>query len=174
MNNELLNNVVTSLDKVNDETKSMVFSLSKSMSELEIIQTFNQTAFDTFKLIDTISTKMNKQHECSVKGYKVLFETAIKQNIKIALEKYTLVILEFASEIYKEDEDCFMKMTIPDTKVTVGNEFSIIRSESFKKLWMILNSEDKEDIKNHVILMTTYAHAYLYKTIMKLSHANKN
>lgn len=86
--------------------------------------------------------------------------------MKLPLDKFTLIILEFANEIYSEEENCFMDMTIPDAKLEVGNEFGLIRSEIFKSLWKILDKNHKQIIKEKIILLTTYAHTYFYKTVM--------
>lgn len=166
-NEERLNNVIASLDKVLPETKQMIFDMANSMSELEIIQSFNQQAFDLFTLISNIVKRMKIENEYKVEGYKTIFDSAVKINTKLPVDKFTLIILEFASEIYAENEDCFLNMSIPDAKVNVGNEFSLIRSELFKKLWKILDKKDKLVVKDNVILLTTFAHVYLYKSLLK-------
>lgn len=162
-----IDKVVASLERVKQQTKQMVFNMSQSLTEFEIIQSFNQQTFDLFNTLYNISKKMNMEKECKIAGYKVLFENALKINVKMPIDKYTLTILEFAAEIYNEDEDCFLKMTIPDANVTVGNEFSIIRSDMFKRMWKDLDSNDKNSIKETIIPLTTYAHAYLYKVLIK-------
>jgi hypothetical protein len=166
-NEQRLNNVITSLDRVPQETKQMIFSMTQGMSEQEIIQSFNQKALDLFTLLIIITTKIGKEDEYKMSGYKNLFDNAIKINAKLPVDKFTLLILEFAAEIYAEEEDCFLNMSIPDTNVNVGNEFGIIRSEMFKKLWVVLNKNDKNLLKENIILLTTFAHTYLYKTLIK-------
>ena len=162
-----LKNVIKSLERVPQETKQMIFDMATGMSDLEIMQSFNQQAFDTFTLLIAITIRMGKEKECKVTGYKVLFDNAVKINKKLPLDKFTLIILEYAAEIYAEEEDCFLNMEVPDTNINVGNEFGIFRSEMFKKLWKIMNSKDKKDMKDNIILLTTFAHTYLYKTILK-------
>lgn len=162
-----LDNVVKSLDKVNPETKDLIFNMSKGMTEMEIIHSFNQQASYLFNLVIAITKRLKKEDECNFVAYKSLFERAIKINAKLPIDKFTLIILEFAAEIYSEDENCFLNMSIPDKKCTVGNEFSLIRSENFKKIWKILGQTDRKMIADNVILLTTYAHTYLYKTILK-------
>ena len=162
-----LESVVQSLDRVPLETKQMIFNMSKGMSELEIIRSFNQQALDMFNLVISITKKVGKEREYQFSGYKALFDNAVKINNKLPVDKFTLIILEFAAEIYAEEEDCFLNMSIPDKEVNVGNEFGLIRSESFKILWKILNRPDKNLLKENIILLTTFAHAYLYKTILK-------
>lgn len=170
-----LNNVIRSLDRVKLETKQMIFDIGESMSELEIIQSFNQRAFDLFNILTDLTKKLNKENDYKVVSYKTLFENAIKINVKLPLDKFTLIILEYAPEIYAENEDCFMTMSVPDTTVHVGNEFSIIRSEMFKKIWTELNQNDKNIVKDNIILLTTFAHAHLYKIaiINKIATINK-
>ena len=162
-----LDNVVKSLDRVPIDTRQMIFSMSKGMSELEIIQSFNQQALDMFILVISITKRTGKEKEYQFTGYKALFDNAVKINNKLPLDKFTLIILEFAAEIYAEEENCFLDMSIPDKEVNVGNEFGLIRSESFKILWKTLGRTDKEALKENIILLTTYAHAFLYKTLLK-------
>lgn len=167
INEERLNKVINSLEKVPSATKELVLEkMALSMSELEIIQSFNQQAHDLFSLLISITKKLNKEKEYNVSGYKLLFDNTLKFNAKLPIDKFTLLILEFAAEIYAEDENCFLDMAIPDTKVGVNNEFSLIRSEMFKKLWKILENNDKNSLKENIIPLTMYAHAYLYKTLL--------
>lgn len=165
---ELLNNVVNALERVDIQTKQMIFSMSCGMSDLEIIRCFNQQALDAFNILMGITTRMKKEGECKVGGYKALFDNAIKINAKLPLDKFTLLILEYAPEIYSQNDDVFLNMAIPETNIKVGNEFSIFRSEMFKKLWKQMNQSDKNEMKNKIVLLTTYAHTYLYKTILSI------
>jgi hypothetical protein len=165
-NEEQINKVIESLERVPQETKELVLKMALSMTELEIIQSFNQQTHDLFALLTVITKKLNKEKEYNVTGYKILFDNALKFNTKLPLDKFTLIILEFAAEIYEENENCFLEMSIPDAKVTVGNEFGLIRSEMFKKLWVGSDRNDKNSLKDNIILLTTYAHAHLYKTIL--------
>lgn len=165
--NQQLEIVMQQLEKVNVETKSTIFQMSKGMSEAEIIQSFNQQASYLFNLMIAIIRRLGKESEYQVSGYKYLFDNAIKINAKLPVDKFTLIVLEFAPEIYREDENCFLNMSIPDKKCSVGNEFGLIRSEMFKNLWKIMSKDDRKAIADSVILLTSYAHAYLYKTILK-------
>lgn len=165
MNQQLLN-VVESLDKVSGETKQMIYDMANSMNELEIIHSFNQQAHDLFTMMYNITKKIGQEKKYNVVGYKTIFENALKINAKLPIDKFTLLILEFASDIYEENEDCFLNMSLEDTKINVGNEFSIIRSEMFKNLWAVLDQANKNLLKEKIILLTTYAHAYLYKIIL--------
>ncbi len=163
---QCIDNVIESLERVSQETKEMIFEMAKGMTEMEIIHSFNQKALDLFTLLITITTRMGKENEYKVGGYKKLFDSAIKINTKLPIDKFTLIILEFAAEIYAGKENCFLEMSIPDTNVNVGNEFSIIRSEMFKKLWVVLDDNDKNILKDNIILLTTFAHVHLYKTLL--------
>lgn len=173
MNDRQLVKVIAALEKVPQETKELIFKMAKKLSEFEIIELFNQQAQDLFNILNTLVKKYTtskNEKEYNMTGYKFLFETALKANIRWPVDKFTLIILEFASEIYAENEDVFLNMSIPNTKVSIGNEFGLIRSEAFKKLWIILNKHDKDILKENVILLTTYAHSYLYKTVMSKSN----
>lgn len=165
-NNQRLNNVIESLEKVNPEIKQMVYQMALEMSEMEIIQSFNQRASDLFTLLIVITKRLGRESEFKINGYKNLFDSATRINKKLPLDKFTLIILEYAAEIYTEEENCFLNMTIPDANVTVGNEFGIIRSAMFKKLWTDINPNNKNNIKEVVIPLTTFAHAHLYKTVL--------
>lgn len=158
--------VVNALEKVNKDTNSMIISMAKSMSEIEIIRLFNQETQDLFHLLLSITKRLQKEDKYKVAGYKLLFDNAIKMNSKLPLDKFTLIILEFAPEIYAEDDNCFLNMSIPDSEVSVGNEFGVIRSEMFKNLWKELDGNDKKKIADNVIMLTTYAHAHFYKTVL--------
>lgn len=165
-NRKRLEAVIGALGRISDEVKSSIFEMSQQLSELDIIQYFNQQASDLFDFVLQITKKMGKEREYKVTGYKSIFENALKINVKMPIDKFTLVVLEYAPEIYAQEEDCFLSMTIPDAKVNVGNEFSMIRSEMFKSLWVTLNSLDKKAIGEKVVDLTTYAHMYLYKSVL--------
>lgn len=156
--------VIEALKKVPLETRQMIFNMAQEMSVSEIVQSFNQFAFDMFNTLIAITKKINKEKEYKIDGYKKIFEAAIKKDIKLPANRFTLDILLYAPEIYAEEEDCFLGMTIPDTNVSVNNEFGIIRSDKFKELWKIMIDTDKQDIKTNIISLTMYAHAFLYKT----------
>lgn len=162
-----IDKVIEALGKVSDNTKTLVYQIAQNMAELEIIQMFNQLTLDFLDIMLRITREKREEDKFKIGGYKTIFDNAIKINIKMPIDQYTLVILRFAAEIYSEDEDCFLNMPIPDTKLEVGNQFSFIRSDMFKNLWRTLKDGDKSDIKNKMILLTTYAHAYLYKTVIK-------
>lgn len=167
---ERLNKVINNLEKVPLETRQMIFDMSCGMSDLEIIQSFNQQSYDLFTIVAMIVKKLGKDNEFKVVGYRAIFDNAIKINNRLPIDKFTLMILEYAAEIYAEQEDLFLNMKIPDKDVSAGNEFGIIRSEMFKSLWRLLDTQDKTKIKNILIPLTTYAHSYLYKTILKNHH----
>lgn len=160
-----LSKAVASLERVNLETKKVIFGMAQGLRDIDVIQSFNQFSLDLFTMIIEITHKLGEK-EGEVRAYKVLYDNAIKINIKLPIEKFTLFILEYAPEIYAEDEDCFLKMPIPDKKITVDNEFGLIRSEMFKKLWVKLDKTDKNRIKDKVVLVTMYAHAYLYQNVL--------
>ena len=172
--NSKLDKVVGALEKVNPETQKMILAMANQMSEMEIIAAFNQQALDMFTLVAGLTKKVGIDKEFQLAGYRNLFDNAIKMNAKLPLDKFTLIILEYAPEIYEEKEDCFLDMEIPDTDAKVGNEFAIIRSEMFKKLWRLSNTHDKEQIKNTVIPLTTFAHVHLYKTLSQHATRNRN
>lgn len=158
--------VADALERVDPETKKMVWNIAKQMNDTEVVVMFNQVALDFFNYMINIAKKLGKEREYGFNGYLVFFQNALKININLPIDKFCLIILEFAPEIYAENEDCFMGMEIPDHNVNVGNEFSMIRSETFKRMWTILNDTDKKTCRDKTILLTIYAHAFLYKTLL--------
>lgn len=163
----MLSNVIKSLEKVPANINKIVFDIHNSMSELEVIQSFNQQTLDLFSLVTFITNKMNRSKEYNFSAYKQLFDTAIKINVKFPIDQFALSILVFSADIYSENEEIFLNMDLPDKKLNIGNEFSMIRSEEFKTLWKKLGETDKKSIKDQIILLTIYAHAYFYKAIIK-------
>lgn len=162
-----LERVVESLAKVPQETNQMIFQIANNTSELEIIQLFNQEARDLFNILADITRRYNCEKQYKIGGYSMMFEQALKVNHRLPLEKFSLIILEFAAEIYREDEDCFLKMEIPDKEISIDNEFGLIRSEMFKELWLIIDEKDKNVLKERVVELTCRAHTYLYKSLLK-------
>lgn len=157
--------VAASLEKVPMETKQMIYEMSNSMPKAEIVQSFNQAAIDFFTLLIRISDKIGKKDICDVSGYKNLFEHALKINIGLPIDKFTLTILEFAKYIYARDEVGILSMDIADKKVGVDNEFSVIKSKMFKDLWVTLCTDDRNEIIDSLVLLTSFAHTFLYHSL---------
>ncbi|BCS83074.1 hypothetical protein QLL95_gp1049 [Cotonvirus japonicus] len=171
--NSTLESVATALDRVNQETKESIFQFAKSTNELDLIVMFNNKAVDLFNILATLSKKAGMDKKYNISYYRSLFDRAIKANCKLPVDKFTLLILEYAPEIYEQNEDCFLDMKMPDKKVSLGNEFSIIRTEEFKELWKTLNHETKQNVGEEVLQLTTYAHAYFYKSLLSQYSKNK-
>jgi hypothetical protein len=167
-----LKKVVSALERVNPETNQMILDMAKGMTEAEIIAQFNQMALDFFNSMISITKKLGSamEREYGAEAYLIFFKNAIKVNAKLPIDQFTLTVLEFAPEIYREDEDCFLNMDIPDGKLDTNygnNEFSLIRSEKFKKLWKILSATDKETVKKLIIYLTTYAHTFFMFSLLQ-------
>jgi len=159
--------IMSALENVSDDINQMTWHLAKEISNSDIIQTFNQETCDLFEILINFINAMGISRECNILGHKIIFENALKINIGLPIEQFTFIVLQFAPEIYDEKEKFFLEMNIPNQKVQNGNEFSLINSAAFKKLWLLLNEDSKQELKDKIILMTTYAHAYFYKVIMK-------
>jgi len=162
-----LQNVIADLEKINEDTRNLFVSLAKGLSEVEIIHSFNQHSLDLFNLGIDIAKKYGKETTMKFNGYKLLLENATKLNIKLPIENFTLVVLSHASQIYSENEDYFINKSYNMKKIEVGNEFTFIQSDEFKYLWSILDQKDKRDFKDKLIMVTTYAYAYFFKTILQ-------
>ena len=117
-----LEKVIKSLEKVNNETKQIIFNMAKNMSELEVIQSFNQNSLDFFNLTTSITTRIGVENECKMGGYKNLYDHTLKLNVKMPIDHYTLIVLEYAAEIYSENEDFFLTKQMGDATLEVGND----------------------------------------------------
>lgn len=162
--------VITELEKVDAETKQQIYNYASKTSAAAIVQSFNQRACDLFTAMLEIGRQNGWDEEYKiVSGHFLMFNNAIKINMELPLDKFTLLILSYAQDIYSENEDRFLKMPIPDTKVNVNNEFSVIRSKMFQQLWTVITDAERKRISDVIINLTIDAHAYLYKKIMIIS-----
>jgi hypothetical protein len=164
-----LKKVEEALDRVNKNTLDYVIQLATGMSNMDIVQSFNQEVYDFFAVLINITKRLKVDREYKIEAYNSFFETAVKTNVMLPIEGFSLRILEYAPEIYSENEECFLNMEIPDGKVQAGDEFNIIRSAEFKLLWKKLNQEDKNVLKEKILLLTTYAHVHFYQSILAVN-----
>lgn len=163
-----LKKVFESLEKVSSEINEEVKEMALAMSKNEIVTLFNQHANDLFTALLRITMSKNVENEYNVNGQKNLFEKSLKINKQLPLDKFTFIILEFAADIYDGNEEKFLAMDIPDKKVNVNNEFGMIRSEKFKELWKTLASADKIILRDITTSLTTYAHAFFFKSAFEV------
>ena len=119
---EKMARIADALAKVKPEINQNIWEMARSLSEEEIIQFFNQTALDFFTFAIDGTRKMGKEREYGFAGYMRLFESALGMNKIVPIDQFTVIILEFAPEIY--------------------------------------------DVKDRIISLTSYAHAYFYKLLM--------
>jgi len=159
-----MNKIINALERVDPSTSQNIMELVENMDISEIIFTFNQTTGDLFDLLIKYN---NKYNIINLEGYYTLFKNALKINNRLPIDQFTMIILEYAPEIYANDYDRFLNMNIPDTKVSVGNQFGIIRTDIFKSFWRQLNDTEKSKIKEKLIILTTMAHVYFYKTALQ-------
>ena len=158
--------IIDALSKIDSDINNGIWEMAQGLTNNEITNLFNQTALDFFNLAIDITRKRNIEREYGFSAYMNLFEAALKMNVTVPVDRFTMLILEFAPDIYGGNEKVFLDMHIPDSKINTGNEFNIIRSDAFKKLWLILNSTEKELVTEKVLSLTTYAHAYFYKLLL--------
>ena len=163
-----LEKVFSSLEKVSPDINIEVREMALAMSKAEIVAMFNQFANDLFTTLLRITISKNVESEYNVTGQKNLFEKSLKLNKQLPIDKFTLVILEFAADIYDGNEEKFLDMEIPDQRVNVNNEFGMIRSEKFKGLWKTMQKTDKVSLHEIVTALTSYAHAFFFKSAMNI------
>ncbi len=53
--------------------------------------------------------------------------------LKVPVDNFTWFVLEYASEIYKEDEDFFLNKSYNPAKVEVGNDLHLLNQNLLKK-----------------------------------------
>jgi len=164
--------IVDSLKQINDETHKMVMGIANGMHKSEIITMFNQCALDFFNTVVTILKTMGQEEGREIEGYMMMFQSALKYNINLPIDACAGVILKFAPEVYTENEQFFLGLHIPNAKVKDFNKpnqnsgFGIIESDKFKKLWRVGSSADKDKVKEKLIALTTWCHAYFFKLII--------
>lgn len=146
-------------EKLNEISK-----LYKEVSEKTIIANFNQIARDFFKYMISIAKDDTKN---DLSKFSSMFSTAINLNTKCPIDKFTLYVLPFADKIYNKNIDYFMDVEIKDTEVKEQGEFSIIRSEPFKKLWITLSKEQQDNIMVRMIKITTCCHVFFMHALYK-------
>lgn len=175
-----INKIGDALSKVPPEYAEAAVSLANSLEKVELGVSFNQTAMDLFDLAVKISTKRKIEEKLKMSGHRSIFEAAAAKIGKtIPISKFSFAILEFAPEIYNENDDFFLNMKVPDTidvDKEVGatdagttksnsNDLNIINTQEFKELWKKLNNKEKRAIRENVIKLTLYSHAYFISYI---------
>lgn len=163
--------IAESLSKVDNEINQGIMDYAQSLSEKEIIILFNQTALDFFNFAIEGTRRLKREREFGFSGYLNLYERAVKANMEVPIDQFTVIVLEFAHDIYNKNENFFLDLHIPDAELKDENknEFNIIRSDEFKKLWKVLDEKDKNEVIQKIIALTTYAHTYFYKLALKMS-----
>ena len=109
--------VVQALERVPRATRQQIYQLSQSAQRADLVTAFNQNARDMFTLLEQISRQCGRYETTKLGSNRMLFDTAIGSHPEIALNKFTLLVLEFAPEIYSRDEEAFLQMTIPTTEI---------------------------------------------------------
>lgn len=159
--------IMASLNRVNDATHKMIMGMANGMSKMEIVTLFNQTALDFFTTVINIMRTLGKDEEREIEGYMSLFQTALKYNVILPIDTCASIILRVAPEIYTENEKFFLQLHIPNAKVkSKTGGFNIIESDKFKRLWTEGSTENKEKVKEKLISLTTWCHAYFFKLII--------
>lgn len=164
-NKQKLEKILATLSKISEKNIMMISNIASSSDLIEIVKTFNQLSSEFFNLLIIFGKQLDVEKTFGFKAYSMLFETALKINTNLPIDRFCMIILEFADMIYEENEDFFIDLKIKDYDFEAGNSYNIIRSDKFKQLWKMLNKEDQRKCKDLTLLLTTYAHAYFFKTI---------
>lgn len=164
MNDIKLKKIVDALQRVPNETNKSILDMATSFNENEIIQLFNQKAYDLFDNLLMITNSINPNNDYKISSYRYLLDTAIKTNAKVPIDQFALAVLDIAPEIYDENEEFILNMQIKDLQVEKQtNEFDIIKSDKFKNIWRKLSSDNRKILKDIIMMLTVYSHAYFYK-----------
>lgn len=164
---QALNDVKTAILSLEPGINQMIGKMIEKMPDSVIIQRFNQAAQDFFALLTRFITKTGNPDAYNLRGYVNLFNHAIENRPDWPIDKFTLMILKFAPQVYNEDDDFFVNIEVPETQVKVTNEFGIIRTEMFKQLWLKAPESDRKLVRASCKLLTTYAHAYFASKVDK-------
>lgn len=158
--------VIAALERVDLAIRQEIYKMSLNMSRDMLVQSFNQRAKDMFSLLERISRACGRYETTDLAANRSLFNTAVTTSPEIAVNKFTLLVLEFAPEIYARDEEAFLKMTIPETDVKTSAGWGVIRSNEFRDMWVHdMTGEMKTQVTELMIRMVTIAQAFLYQTI---------
>lgn len=160
-----MTNVIKALQSVSEEKQIMARRIAQGYSAAEIVTKFNQAGKDFFALLQRIIRETGSKKDYNVAGYEKLFHHAIGIRQDWPIDKFTLMILQFAPQVYEEDEQFFLSVEIPDQNVRINNEFGIIKTEAFKELWLTTTDSNRDDLKDQCLLLVSFAHAYFLKMI---------
>lgn len=159
-----MNKIINSINKIDERTLQDINDLSDSMTEMEIVKSFNQCAVELYDILLKLANKHRMTKILDIDSYQILFNTSVKINYRLPIQKYVENILQFAYEIYNDKEEEILGMESSDEQINVGDQSGIIQIDIIKKLWKLLNDDDREVLKRSIIGLTTYSHAFFYKT----------
>jgi hypothetical protein len=160
--------VIESLKNVDKDINDSAITMAKTINETELVDLFNHHTNDFFNTLHTITNVLNVNKECNLHGYHSMFSSTIRVNKKLPIDHFSASILEFANDIYNENEEFFIGMNVPNKQINSGGEFNIIKTDALKNIWKKTNSGQKDIIKEKIISITLYAHAYVYKIAMNV------
>lgn len=160
-----MSNVIKALQTVAADKQLMARRIAQGFSAAEIVSKFNQAGKDFFVLLKHIINEVGENKDYNLNGYEKLFHHAISIRQDWPIDKFTLMILQFAPQVYEEDEQFFLSVEIPDQNVRINNEFGIIKTEAFKELWLKTNDNRRDELKDNCLLLVSFAHAYFLKMI---------
>ena len=176
---EQLQEMVNVLSKLPKEIKLHNKKLAETTSRQDIISTFNQYVIDFFdlliKIIDKVNEKANTKENYGAESYKMVFEQALTFGAHLPIDNISSRLLLVADKIYNNDEQFFLNFELKesvDIQLDKNNnnksyKFDIFDSDKFKELWKQLKPSYREKLFEKLILLTTYAHAYVFKLLIK-------
>lgn len=166
MKQEIIKDIIDALDRVDEETTDLVISLANRKSDIDIMSEFNQLSVQVLEDLERIGKKYGCEGVCNMKHHRETLEHALKINARLPIDKFSVLILLHAAEVYNEEEKYFMELPMPDVDAKAGNKFTVIKCEPFKDVWKLLDKRDKRMVVDKTILLTTWAHAYFIKNVL--------
>lgn len=155
------------LSDLPNELKSMATEMAHSMSDVEIVMRFNQMITSLFTLIINKTKPLPNYKEFNFEIYFKLLEKSISINTSFPIERFCLIMLIFAPQIYEKNENFFMNYNLNAHIKVSQNEFSIFESQKFKDLWHTLDVDAKNKFIDDFTLLTIFAHTYFLQRVAK-------
>jgi len=161
---EIFQWITEAIGRTPEKYKILASDIASKNGEDVLAINFNNYGADFLSTMEKLSYKYNSGIQTAT--YIRIFNEAKKANILLPIDNGSKTILIFVDKIFNVDVDFFLSMEnkqidVPDN--ASNTNFSFLRSEQFRTMWLKLTSEEQSMLKQKLIVMTTYALAYFKK-----------